>query len=114
MSPHDSMVGTITQEMWCIPCATTTIKDQRPWQEARAVLHLAKKRRILSAAGGWHQVKPARQRHTAAALLPNGRGSKFESHQFATIHASVMLSADVSPRGYGWVLYNTSRHSVAA
>ena len=57
----------------CIP-ATAIKRRRRP---SRGELwSRASKRRIGEGAAAVASSKPARQQHTAAALLPNGRGSK--------------------------------------
>ncbi len=79
MSPHHGIIG-VTQET----CMHSCHRHQRPKEEEdlveeSSVVEQGKggsergrrrwRRRLASS-------KPARQQHTAAALLPNGRGSK--------------------------------------
>ena len=75
MSPHHGIIG-VTQET----CMHSCHRYQRPKEEEdqaeeSSVVEQVKggsergRRRLASS-------KPARQQHTAAALLPNGRGSK--------------------------------------
>ena len=57
-----------------LPPLSKTIRRRRP---SRGELwSRASKRRIGEGAAAVASSKPARQQHTAAALLPNGRGSK--------------------------------------
>lgn len=99
MSPHHGIIG-VTQET----CMHSGHRYQRPKEEEEEDDQAEESSVVEQGKGGsargWRRrlasSKPARQQHTAAALLPNGRGSqKIRVPSIRIKRGCNVMSADV-------------------